>query len=175
MTFWKRANNGFDQLIQSLAAVAGALIMLTVFLVCGDIGTQVAFGRSLPWVAEIVEYSLLWLTFLGTTWVLKKDAHIKMDMVINRLNPIQKSTLNVVTSFLGAIVCLIITWYSAKVTWQHFQTGYKLLTHMSTPSALINFIIPVGFALLTVQFVRRGLECFKSGNTHKNSNLYTSK
>jgi TRAP-type C4-dicarboxylate transport system permease small subunit len=59
------------------------------------------------------------------------------------------------------MVCLIIAWYSARVTWQHFQTGYKLLTFMTVPAALINFIIPIGFLLLTIQFVRRGHGFFK--------------
>jgi TRAP-type C4-dicarboxylate transport system permease small subunit len=175
MTFWKKAGNCFDKVIDALATLAGVLIMLTVFLVCGDISIKLTFGRSLPWVAEIVEHSLLWLTFLGTTWVLKRNRHIKMDMVVDQLNPRHQSFLNLITSFLGAIVCLIIAWYSARVTWQHFQSGYKLLTIMDTPSALINFIIPVGFFLLTIQFVRRGLGYLNRCNTLKNGNLSTNR
>jgi TRAP-type C4-dicarboxylate transport system permease small subunit len=156
MCSWQKANSIFDRIINLMAVLAGILMMLTLFLVCGDIGTKLTIGRSLPWVAEIVEYCLLWLTFLGTSWVLKQNSHIRMDMVVDKLNPRHRSVLNAVTSFLGAMVCLIIAWYSAKVTWQHFQTGYKLLTFMTLPSALINFIIPIGFISLTVQFVRRG-------------------
>ncbi len=118
----------FDRIVNAMAVLAGILMMLTLFLVCGDVGTKLVIGRSLPWAAEIVEYCLLWLTFLGTTWVLKQNAHIRMDMVVDRLNLRHQSLLNIVTSFLGAMVCLIIAWYSARVTWQHLQTGYKLLT-----------------------------------------------
>ena len=146
----------FDRIVNTTAVLAGILMMLTLFLVCGDVGTKLVIGRSLPWVAEIVEYCLLWLTFLGTSWVLKQNAHIRMDMVVDKLNPKQQSVLNAVTSFLGALVCLIIAWYSARVTWQNFQTGYKLLTFMTVPAAFINIIIPIGFLLLTIQFVRRG-------------------
>jgi len=151
----------FDRIVNAMAVLAGLLMMLTLFLVCGDVGTKLVIGRSLPWVAEIVEYCLLWLTFLGTTWVLKQNAHIRMDMVVDRLNLRHQSLLNIVTSFLGAMVCLMIAWHSARVTWQHVQTGYKLLTFMTVPAALINFIIPIGFLLLTIQFVRRGHGFFK--------------
>ena len=156
MRSWQKAGILFDRIINLMAVLGGILMMLTLFLVCGDIGTKLTIGRSLPWVAEIVEYCLLWLTFLGTSWVLKQNSHIRMDMVVDKLNPRHQSVLNAVTSFLGAMVCLIIAWYSARVTWQHFQTGYKLLTFMTVPSALINFIIPIGFILLTIQFIRRG-------------------
>jgi len=157
----QKASILFDRIVNAMAVLAGILMMLTLFLVCGDVSTKLVIGRSLPWVAEIVEYCLLWLTFLGTSWVLKQNAHIRMDMVVDRLNLRYQSLLNVVTSFLGAMVCLIIAWYSARVTWQHFQTGYKLLTFMTVPAALINFIIPIGFLLLTIQFVRRGHGFFK--------------
>jgi len=143
-----------------MAVAAGVLMILTLFLVCGDIGTKLAIGRSLPWVAEIVEYSLLWLTFLGTGWVLKQNAHIKMDMVLDRLPPKYAGFVNLLTSILGTVVCLVMTVYSARVTCQHFQSGYRLLTFMTVPAALVNFIIPVGFALLTVQFARRVHVCW---------------
>jgi TRAP-type C4-dicarboxylate transport system permease small subunit len=175
MSIWKKVGSGFDRIVYALATLAGALIMLTVFLVCGDIGAKIVFGRSLPWVAEIVEHSLLWLTFLGTTWVLKRNAHIKMDMVVDQLSPRRQSILNLITSSLGAIVCLILAWFSSRVTWQHFQTGYKLLTSMVTPAALINFIIPVGFFLLTIQFVRRGFEYLNRYNAIKNDNQTTNR
>ena len=58
MCSWQKANIIFDRIINLMAVLAGILMMLTLFLVCGDIGTKLTIGRSLPWVAEIVEYSL---------------------------------------------------------------------------------------------------------------------
>ena len=161
MNSWQKTNIIFDRIINSMAILAGVLMLLTLFLVCADIGTKLTIGRSLPWVSEIVEYCLLWLTFLGTAWVLKQNAHIRMDMVVDQLDRKHACLLNLFTSIIGATVCLILAWYSARVTYQNFQTGYKLLTFMTVPSAFINFIIPIGFVLLTVQFVRRAHGFFK--------------
>jgi TRAP-type C4-dicarboxylate transport system permease small subunit len=106
MCSWQKANIIFDHIINLMAVLAGILMMLTLFLVCGDVGTKLTIGRSLPWVAEIVEYCLLWLTFLGTSWVLKQNSHIRMDMVVDKLKPRHQSVLNAVISF--GKVCLII-------------------------------------------------------------------
>jgi C4-dicarboxylate transporter, DctQ subunit len=149
-------NSAFDSLMGYLAAFAGVLIVLTVFLVCGDVLIKWITGRSVVWVQETVEFSLLWLTFLGASWVLREGAHIKMDLIANRLRPGARRVLDLTMSFVGAAICLIITYYSARVTWHHAKTGYKLLTFMSPPSAAIDFIIPVGFLLIAIQFIRRG-------------------
>lgn len=172
MTLWGKAGTIFDRCISLFAVLAGALITFMIFGVSCEVAVKLFAGKPLAWMTEIVEYSLLWVTFLGTAWVLKNEAHIKMDMVVSRLNPRNQALLNMVISILGAILCLIITWYSARVTWQHFQTGFRLVMFLSPPAALIDFIIPVGFISLVIQFIRRAYEYFKRlGNIIRQSNM----
>lgn len=148
----------FNNILKLCGFISGLLILLTVILVCGEIGHKLIFHRSLPWVTEIVEYSLLWLTFLGTAWVLKEDRHIKMDMLLDRLNTKRKILLQTMTSIFGGLMCLIMVYFTARITYQNFLSGYRLLTYMELPAALINLVIPLGFLMLSVQF------CIKSLN-----------
>lgn len=148
----------FDALLGFLFAVSSLFIILTVVLVCGDVLNKLVTGRSIFWVQEAVEFSLVWLTFLGSAWVLKDGGHIKMDLLVSRLRYRNRKKLDGVVSFVGAVICLILVCYSAKVTWHHVKTGYKLMTFMAPPSAAIDFIVPVGFLLLSVQFLRQGIK-----------------
>ncbi len=144
----------FDRTIDLLAVCAGFLIAYLVLSVTIAI---ILRGLRVPvvWMFEITEYSLLWLTFLGAPWVLRGEGHIKMDLILGRLDPKTQAVLNTVTSIVGAIVCAILTGFGIKVTWDNFQTGYFLHTVLAPPLFPILTIIPIGSFLLFVQFLRR--------------------
>ena len=97
----------------------------------------------------------MYIGFLGATWVLKEEGHIKMDLVVNRLNPRAQAWLNIVTSFIGIIICLIITWYGILVTLHLYQSGQYFAAYLKPPKYIILSVVPLGCLLLFIQFVRR--------------------
>ena len=103
----------------------------------------------------ILGHLLLYITFLGTAWLLKRDGHVKMDLLLTRLNSRVRNSLNIITSLVGAIICLTIACFGAWVTWDTLQMGYKMSTALEPPQFLILFIIPLGTFLLFIQFLRR--------------------
>jgi len=106
-------------------------------------------------VAEVNENNLLYLTFLAVAWVLSRDRHVKVELLTSRLKPKTQHLFGVITSVIGLIICLIVTWYGAKVTWHDFQSGAFRPGLNKIPEASILFIIPVGTFLLSFQFLRR--------------------
>ncbi|MFC1980505.1 TRAP transporter small permease [Chloroflexota bacterium] len=146
----------FDHTIDSLALFAAVLMVFIMLAVVADVVTRYALGKPIFWVVEICEYSLLWITFLATASLLKREEHVKMDLVLNRLNPGTQARMNVITSIIGAIACLIVTWYSAMLTSDMFQMGYFVASlNLRPPKGPILAIIPIGSFLLFVQFMRR--------------------
>ena len=155
------AEGTFDKIMGLFAAIAGGLILFAMVLVCTDIAWNLLTGRTLSWVAEIVEYTLLWMTFLGSAWVLKIDRHIKMEIVIDRLGVKAKAYVYFLTSCLGVVLCVCLAFFSGRVTWHHIQTDFRLMTYMEVPSAWIDVIIPIGFILLCLEFGRRSISALK--------------
>jgi C4-dicarboxylate transporter, DctQ subunit len=152
----------FDRIVDVFAAMGCLLIAGTMFLVCLDVIWNLVCGRSLTWSTEIVEYSMLWMTFLGSAWVLRNNAHIRMDMVTDRISPHSRHLLAAITSYLGAVICLLLTYFGARVTLHAFQTGYRLMTYLEIPSAYINLIIPLGFLMICLEFIVRGNHSIRS-------------
>ena len=97
----------------------------------------------------------MFLTLLGATWLLKLEGHVKMDLLVNQLNPRTQALLNIITSILGAIICLVIAWYGTEVTWSQFQKGITYPTVLEPPVFIILSVIPIGYFLLFIQFLRR--------------------
>lgn len=152
----------FNGLVFFCAVIASLLIVLAAFLVCFDVVWKFVSGNFLFWVSDIVEYSLLWITLLGAPWVLREKAHIKMDILINWFSPAKSALLVTATSGIGAVVCFILAWAGAMVTWQYFSTGYRLTTYLETPAWMVIIIVPIGLALLGVQFVAQSASAWQT-------------
>ncbi len=146
----------FDGVVDRLMMVVGALLAFAALSIFIDVSLRFLRVGSLTWVQEVTTYILLWSAFLGAAWLLRKDRHIVMDAVIERLRPRVQDRLNVVTSILGTILFLVITYYSAQTTWDAFQKGTLLVrTIVMPPKAPIMVIIPIGSFLLFIQYIKR--------------------
>jgi len=155
MKWLAKASAIFDRILDILVFLACVLLMSAVALVASDVVSRYFFHRPIIWSVEITEYSLLYITFLGTAWLLREEGHVKVDVVLNELNPKNQNLVNIITSILGAMVCLVIAWYGAEITLDHFQRGIPAIEILHTPYFIILGIIPVGSFLLFIQFLRR--------------------
>ena len=145
----------FDRTIDLLAFVAGILIILMMLAVGSEVVTRYFMNRAIVGVVDVAEILILYITFMAAAWLLKGDGHVKMDLVFNRLKPRAQTSLIIGTSIIAAIICFILFWYGAMVTWDHFQRGIEEVGIMEIPTFAVVLIIPIGGFLLFVQFLRR--------------------
>jgi TRAP-type C4-dicarboxylate transport system permease small subunit len=138
------ANRIIDTIIKYLAYLAAALLVFIAFAITCDVLLRYTFNYPLKWVFEATEYSLLIMTFLAATWVLKIDQHVKLDLVLNAF-----------TSLVMAAVCLVTAWSSAHFTLYLFQNGITITKYYTIPQFLVFIFIPLGFFLLFIQSLRR--------------------
>ncbi len=145
----------FDRIVDLLVYVTIGLLIFAWLSVCLEIVMRYFLNRPLVWVIEISEYILLFITFLGATWLLKKEGHVAIDVVLTKLDPRTAAIVNIVTSLLGAASCLALAWYAGQTTWVHFQKGIYDQRTLELPMAPLMAVIPIGSFLLFVQFLRR--------------------
>ena len=148
-------NTVFDRIINVLSFLAAVLVVFLMLGVVTEVVMRYFFGRPIIWMVEITEYCLLYIPFLGVAWLLRGEGHVKMDLVLTRFNPRIQAMINIITSILGAITCLIITWFGIESTWDYYQQGFFSPTILQTPAYIILIIIPVGIFLVFIQFLKR--------------------
>ena len=145
----------FDSVVDTLALLSGALLILIMMSISVDVILRYFFNRPQFWVGELSEYALLYITFTGAAWVLKNERHVKIDVLINRLNPKKKNILDWIVNIVCIFVCAVLTYYGIVVTWDHFVRGVYNPTLMSFPKGPLLAIIPIGTLLLMIQFIRK--------------------
>lgn len=145
----------FERAITIPVLLAATLLIFLMLIVSTEVTMRLFVKRSIWWMPEVTEISLLYITFLTTAWVLKKERHVKMDIVLSRLSSRARAVMNIITSIIAAVCCLVVTWYGVVVTWEYFQGGHYIWGVLRTPTFLVLAIIPMGTFLLFVQFLRR--------------------
>ena len=143
----------FNRVVNLLAIVSGVFIVFATFSVCLNVLFRYFLNMPMQWVIEFSEYALLFMTYLGTAWVLREGGHVRMDMVVNRLRPTGQALVNSITYLIGGIMCGMLTWYGAHTTWAKFETGIRFESMLRFPMGPIHAVVPVGFLLLFIQFV----------------------
>ena len=162
MKIIRKLTGVFDWLVSLFGALAVILIALNMVMVCTLVFMRYVLKNAPAWVIEVTEYSLLYITFLGTTWLLKEEGHVRMDLIISGFSPKVQAIINTTTSMLCAVICFVVTWYGVKITWDHYQTNYVLPTIIRPQSYLIVGIIPIGCFMLFIQFLRRTYRYFQA-------------
>lgn len=151
----RRTRSFLDVVLDLCGGMAAIIIIFTMIAVIYEVVMRYFIDRPTFWVLEVVEWCLVWMTFLSAAWVLKEERHVTMDIFVAGLNPKAQAFLGVITSTIGALICLILTWYGAQVIWDHFVRGVVEAKMLRAPKAPLMVIIPAGFFLLFFQFLRR--------------------
>jgi C4-dicarboxylate transporter DctQ subunit len=152
----------FDRILITGSILAGAMLFFMMLSVCYDVIARYAFNAPTVWADEISSIFLLYLPFFAGAWILKKDGHVKMDLVLNYMSPRKRLILGIISSIVICLVCAAFVVYGFKVTWNMFEIGYKTDTNLRLFKWPIIFVIPLCFLLILLQAVRNILE-----NLHK--------
>jgi len=155
MKLLAKAGTLFDRTVNYLAFVAAVLIIFTMLSVGAEVVMRYFLHRPMIWVMEVTEIILLFITFLGTAWLLRREGHVKVDIVLGHLNPRAQALLGIISSIIGIIVCIVLVWYGIQVSYDYTQGGLYEPTLLELPKGPLLAIIPVGSFLLLIQFVRR--------------------
>lgn len=144
----------FDRSLYILFVIACILLAGILLSVCTNVVMRYLLRSPLRGIIELVEYALIYITFLSAAWILRLEKHVSIDFVTERVGPRWRALLKIVTSILAALVWLVVTWYSAEVTWELFKTGERVYTDISPLKWSLVAAIPIGGFLLFVQSVR---------------------
>jgi C4-dicarboxylate transporter, DctQ subunit len=141
-------------LISALAVVAGAIMVAIFAGVIVDVSIR-NFGYQSPAAIEpLCEFGLLYITMLGSPWLLRNKGMIIVESLRLVLPARVQRVLEVVVYFFCVVVCGTLTWFSA------YQTYFSLANHEGDQRAitipLVYAYAPmvVGFFLVGCEFLR---------------------
>jgi C4-dicarboxylate transporter, DctQ subunit len=151
----------FDRFLELTPVLASLLLYFTTAAVCYEVVMRHFFNMPTAWVTEITSLALLWIPLLVAAWVLKRNGHVRMDLLLMRFSQKKQALINVITFLLTVVTCVVLIIYGVKVAWQLFQESYKTETLLRLTKWPLLLIIPFAFLLMLIESLRKTAEAVK--------------
>ena len=145
----------WDSLLNGFAYVAGCLVVTVTFSVLYEVVARYFFNSPTIWAVDLTEYSLVYITFLGTPWVLRDRAHTRVEIVVERLRPKVRLILAIVVPLVATVAAVVMAWEGALETWESYLGGHAELKAWRVYRWPLILPICVGSVLLVIEFLRQ--------------------
>ena len=141
--------------------IAAIGISAGVALAFGNVVARYVFDSSLTWAAELTVYLFLWSTFFGAAYCFKQDAHISINILLEKVSPITAKTLMLSSHIITLIFLFAVGYYGFE---------YVLFVHeleevsvdLELPMWIIYLVIPVSFFFASYRVGEKIVEIIKT-------------
>jgi TRAP-type C4-dicarboxylate transport system permease small subunit len=144
-----------EALLEGAATLVALLYGLVALLMTVDIGLRACRLGSLPWLLEATEYVLYGGTFLAAPWVLRKGAHVRVDLLLMSVPRSVAVAMEIVADAIGFAVSAILLWFGAAAALDAWRENAMQFKTWAMPEWILLALIPLGALLLMVEFALR--------------------
>jgi TRAP-type C4-dicarboxylate transport system permease small subunit len=149
--------------LSRVAGVAAAfLIGIAVFVICDMVIERYGLNRTTIWQIDVVTYSIVAATFVGSAYVLMTRGHVNVEVLPLHLNGRSRYWLALFSTLFAMSFCVVLFilctlyWYEAWSKDWHSDTVWR--ARLWVPY----LAMPVGLGLLVLQYVAE-LLCLVTG------------
>jgi TRAP-type C4-dicarboxylate transport system permease small subunit len=128
-----------------------------------DLFLRYVFRSPIVGMTEITELLLLYITFLGTAWVFREDAHVVIDILLYNLYERSKKVMMIVRNIFMTLICSVLIYFGSLTTYDNYIRDVRNPTVLEMPIALATVIIPVGGFVLLLEVLVKFWEIVHEG------------
>ena len=151
--------------LSRVAGVAAALLIgIAVFVICDMVFERFILNRTTIWQIDVVTYSIVAATFVGSAYVLMTRGHVNVEVLPLHLGTRARYWLALASTLLAMAFCIVLFilctlyWYEAWSKGWHSDTVWR--ARLWVPY----LAMPIGLGLLVLQYFAE-LICLVSGRT----------
>ena len=138
------------------------MLVATMFI---EVVRREVFSYSSIWGEEIVRYSFIYLAWIGAAAAVKERGHIRIDVIMEYVNPRIKALLYMFGDIVMAAVAVIALYWSYEAV--HVSWKFGSVTHgLRVSQVWFLSAVPIGFALVMIRLIQsfiRDINDFRAG------------
>src|SRR3954464_10244094 len=123
MNLLLRVSRAIDALNERLSLIADALVLLSCLISAGNAFSRYAFSMSSNAWLEIQWYMFGALVMLGASYTLKKNEHVRVDIVYTNISTRKQIWVDIIG---GILFMLPATLILAYLSWPVFYNSWEI-------------------------------------------------
>jgi TRAP-type C4-dicarboxylate transport system permease small subunit len=140
--------------LNRLAAFAAGIGVLTMMvLVTVDVVGRKWFNTPLIFATEVTGYLMVFVTFLAVSYALAEGSHIRIEFIIELVNPRGRTILMLIATILGIIYTSVLLYSTSQVAWESYELKYFSEASTRLPLFPFQIVMPIGCLLLLFQLI----------------------
>lgn len=148
-----------DDHFEEYLLVLFSLVMVSVITL--QVFMRFVLNSSLTWSEELARYCFVWLIYIGISYGVKKQRHIKVDVALALLKDKGKNILTLISNVLFLIFAIFVVIYGYDVAQSLLGFGQKSPS-LSIPMGLVYLATPVGMGLTAIRLIQQIIQQIKS-------------
>lgn len=153
-----RVNKYFNKIDKFLSICSGIALFIMMIWIFLDVFFRFVFKTPIKGTLEITgEYLMVILVYFSISYTLKKQKHVKVDLVEGKLPLIIKNVTTVLTNLLAATIFTFIGVYNLKEGLRYFEENIVSLSILKYPLAPALIIISIGIFMLVIRLLLQSL------------------
>ena len=166
-------SRAIDAVNQRLSVIADWLVLLSCLISAGNAFSRYAFNISSNAWLEIQWYMFGALVMLGASFTLRKNEHVRVDIVYSGLSTRRQIGIDIFGAVLFLLPATLILTY---LSWPVFHNSWTENEVSANAGGLIRWpikiFLPIGFALLSLQGVSELIKRIAMLTGHMKADLH---
>jgi len=158
-TFFQRLNRRVGTLVNAIevSILVFCVAALAILLITNVFART--FFQSIYFAEEVSKFLVMLTTFTGVSYAVRKARHIRMGAFLDAMPVKMEKVFIIIISFVSAVVMGIMTYFSYKYLMNAMDMGH-MTPALRVPKWTFYVIIPVGFGLACIQYIRTIIKNF---------------
>jgi C4-dicarboxylate transporter, DctQ subunit len=148
--------------------ISFGLLALTI-IVFGVVLTRYFFGYSPDWSDELPRFIVIWVTFIGMSYCVRKGEHVVIDILFNKLKGKIQKFFYLCILTLCFLTFVYMTYIGYGLVVKIFSTNQMSVT-LGIPMGYVYLAVPVGCFLTAKNFFHLIIKNLSSKDVHLDLN-----
>lgn len=139
------------QLVRMLCVLAVLLIAAMMLGISAEVLLRMAGFPSIPGMIELTEYALFASTFFVAPYLLRTNEHIRVDLVIARIDPSKARMVECGVLVVIMAICLITGIIATILMVRSYQAETLIFKDLIFPQWWLDWVIPLSLLAMLLQ------------------------
>lgn len=132
--------------------VSCVCVSVMAVLVFANVIARYVFNHSLAFSDEMSTYLFVLMSFMGTAIAARRNAHLGLSILTDRISPQARTLVNIITYGIAALFCLLIVIFGIQMVISQYRLGQETAA-MQWPEWIYGSFVPIGAAFSMAAFI----------------------